>query len=214
MSFCENDHIRHYMYEDIYTYLSGLKWDKPHYRILDFGSKWFGDPDGGWQTHMRTMFKGILGNHRMEHVLGTYPEFDIHHLRIHSDSFDILIADQVLEHVERPWVATEEIFRVLKSGGIAVVATPGLYPIHPSPLDCWRIMPDGYKVLFPTSKWEHVRLQMWGNQHRVGYEYLYNGGFPYGPPTTSVSQAMKQPYYSAESDKRCPLMVWWIGKKR
>ena len=214
MSWSPQDHLRHFMYESIYKVLAKMEWPIPRYRVLDFGSQWFGDPDGGWQTHMRTMLKSIIGQDRFDHVLGVFPKYDIQKLSVVGEKhFDILIADQVLEHVQRPWLAASEIYRVLKPGGIAVVATPGLYPIHPSPIDCWRLMPDAYAVLFPKNLWAWLEMGTWGTEKRTGYEYLYNGAFPYGPPNTTVDKAMKQPYYTADSDKRCPLMVWWVGRK-
>ena len=215
-SWSPEDHIRHFMYESIGATLSSLVWDKPHYRVLDFASKWYGDPDGGWRTHLRSMLKVILGGQdRFEHVLGEFPEYNIEGMpAVPEGEFDIVIADQVLEHVERPWLGAREILRVLKSGGITVVATPGLYPIHQSPVDCWRIMPDGYKVLFPEASFEWLNFGMWGNQERVGFEYAHNGGFPNGPPSTNVEQAMAQPYYVDGSDGRCPLQIWFVGRKR
>lgn len=214
-SWCPNDHIRHYMYESIHESLSRFYWQDRQYDILDFGSKWFGDPDGGWQTFMRWIFKDILGNENINHILGTYPEYNIENLNLLSnDSIDILVADQVLEHVERPWLAADEIHRVLKSSGLAMVATPGLYPIHPSPLDCWRIMPDGYKVLFPQDKWNWILFDMWGNADRVGFEYTYNKDLISGAPSYTVEQAMEQESFTPGHDGKCPLQLWWIGQKR
>lgn len=214
-SWSPEDHIRHYLYESIHGALARQVWDRPRYRVLDFCSRWFGDEDGGWRTHLRTMLKGVLGRERVDHVAATYPEYDIEELTgVPDHSIDILVADQVLEHVQRPWKAAAEIARVTARGGVAVVATPGLYPVHPSPLDCWRIMPDGYRVLFPGELWELLVMDSWGNQERVGWEYLHNGGFPYGPPVTTVEAATQQPYYTAGTDGRCPLQLWWVGRRR
>lgn len=212
MSWSEEDHVRHFMYESIFKVLSTRPWPE-HRSVLDFAGKFYGDPDGGWQTHMRTMCKTLFSRN-MYYIGATWPEETIENLSYQAESFDLSIADQILEHVERPWVAAAELERVTKKGGVCVVATPGLYPIHPSPLDCWRIMPDGYRVLFPESRWDYLDLSMWGNADRVGFEYSSNQAFPYGPPETSVQQAMQQPFYTPGSDGRCPIQIWWIGVKR
>lgn len=213
-SWSSTDHIRHYLYEGIFDTLNKESFPQEKYDVLDFGSKWFGDPDGGWQTNMRWMFKDILGP-KLNHILATYPEYDVEVLAPCADSsIDILVADQVLEHVARPWVAAEQIYRVLKPGGIAVIATPGLYPIHKSPLDCWRILPDGYDVLFPPSRWGVLTRGMWGNAARVGFEYTNNANLVSGAPTYSVEEAMEQPYFSDQTDNLCPLQIWWVGRKR
>jgi len=210
----EEDHLRQFLYESVYEALQKINWEDRVYDVLDFGSKWFGDPDGGWQTYMRWMFKDILGNEKLNHVLGTYPEYDAENLaRIPSNSLDVVVADQVLEHVQKPWLAAEEFYRVLKPGGVAVVATPGLYPFHPSPLDCWRIMPHGYKVLFPDDIWYTLVFDTWGSADRVAYEYTHNKEILKASPTYTVTEAMTQPHYF-EKDGLCPIQLWWVGVKK
>lgn len=214
MSWCPTDHIRHFMYESVHAALNNLVWDDRRYDVLDFGSKWFGDPDGGWATFMRTIFKDILGNENLNHILAVYPEFNIESLhQLADNSMDIIIADQVLEHVEHPWLAAEQIHAKLKPSGIAFVATPGLYPIHPSPLDCWRIMPDGYKVLFPATKWSVIKQDMWGDAARVAFEFGENEELLDGGQTYTVEEAMAQPTYKSSNDGKCPIQIWWIGRK-
>lgn len=217
-SWSPGDAVRHFAYEDICAALSKLTWENRRYRMLDFASRWYGDPFGGWATIMRSMMRSLVGgDENLEHVLGAYEDgYDIQNLRaiIADGEFDIVVADQVLEHVARPWLAADEIARVTKTGGVAVVATPGLYPIHPSPLDAWRILPDGYRQLFGDDKWETLTLSFWGNADRIAFEYGMNGAFPDGPPRTTVEQARQQPGFFPGNDGRCPIQVWWTGVRR
>lgn len=61
--------------------------------------------------------------------------------------FDVVICTNVLEHTRRPWLACENLWRLLKPGGTALITTPFNCFIHaPSP-DCWRFTPDGLSVL-------------------------------------------------------------------
>ena len=113
-----------------------------------------------------------------------------------------------------------------RRGGILVVSTPGLYPIHPSPLACWRILPDGYRVLFPDERWMTRARGAWGDAARVAWEYAHNEAFPYGPPHMTVESAVQlttwsappdelpHPPYAPGTDDRCPLILWWVGEKR
>jgi SAM-dependent methyltransferase len=53
-------------------------------------------------------------------------------------SFDGAILSEVLEHVPEPQVAVNELYRVLKSGGIAYVSAPMSWALHYQPHDYWR----------------------------------------------------------------------------
>jgi SAM-dependent methyltransferase len=46
------------------------------------------------------------------------------HLPFASNSFDVVICDNVLEHLEHPWGLLREVGRVLKPGGVFFAKTP------------------------------------------------------------------------------------------
>lgn len=64
-----------------------------------------------------------------------------------DDAFDAVISGQVMEHVEKPWLWVPELARVLRPGGLLVIITHHTYPEHRYPVDCYRYMPDGLRVL-------------------------------------------------------------------
>ncbi len=66
---------------------------------------------------------------------------------IPAESFDAVISGQCLEHTERPWLVVKEMARVLKPGGVCILIAPWTWCIHRFPVDCWRILPDGMRVL-------------------------------------------------------------------
>lgn len=74
--------------------------------------------------------------------------------------FDIVLSGQALEHMETPWIAVEQMRRVLKPGGWLVLTAPASWPYHPYPLDCWRIRIGGMegllKGLESVQVWEHT----------------------------------------------------------
>jgi SAM-dependent methyltransferase len=57
--------------------------------------------------------------------------------------FDVVITQEVLEHVPDPFQAIREIARVLKPGGRAYVQLPFIIGYHPCPNDYWRFTQDG-----------------------------------------------------------------------
>lgn len=74
---------------------------------------------------------------------------DAHNLKeFETGSFDAVIAVSVLEHLEKPWVASEAIARVLKPGGLVYIATHQTFPLHGYPYDYFRFSTDALKVLF------------------------------------------------------------------
>jgi ubiquinone/menaquinone biosynthesis C-methylase UbiE len=94
-----------------------------------------------------------------------YPEYDVQNLQqIRDNEFDLVILDQVLEHLPDPERAMGEIRRVLKPNGFAIVTTPFLVPVHRGPSfgDYYRWTPQGMETLLRRSGFE-PSVRMWGN---------------------------------------------------
>lgn len=90
----------------------------------------------------------VLGVRPSQIVEANYPQYDILHLPFADGTFDCVVSDQVLEHVEGdPHRAIEESVRVTKPGGYVVHTTCLLNPIHNFPADYWRFTPAGLEVL-------------------------------------------------------------------
>lgn len=68
--------------------------------------------------------------------------------QIPDDSFDFIFSSDVFEHIDRPWLAAEEIARILKPGGITVHHTLWSWRNHPCPIDYWRYSPECLEFLF------------------------------------------------------------------
>lgn len=76
---------------------------------------------------------------------------DVHNLPFAANSQDAIICIAVLEHVENPAKACEEIYRVLKPGGYCFIYVPFLYYYHAEKgyyKDYWRFTKDSIDMLF------------------------------------------------------------------
>ena len=97
---------------------------------------------------------------------------DIHALSFTNDSVGTVLAFETLEHVADPIRAMEEVHRVLKPGGIAVVSSVMFFPIHAHPWDYWRFTPEGFDLVLRPFE---TRLVV-----PVGYELLPEAVFGLG----------------------------------
>ncbi|MBA3033141.1 MAG: class I SAM-dependent methyltransferase [Gammaproteobacteria bacterium] len=113
------------------------------------------------------------GQHWREYGFGqfteaNYPDFDICS-QVMEDRFDLIIADQVFEHLLWPYRAAKNVLTMLKPGGYFLVTTPFLIRIHDVPHDCTRWTETGLKYFlnecgFPM---ETIRTDSWGNRSCV-----------------------------------------------
>jgi SAM-dependent methyltransferase len=78
----------------------------------------------------------------------TYSNVDPYHYPIEDGKYDVVLSNQVLEHVEKIWVWIKELARICAPGGRIITINPVAYPYHGSPTDCWRVYPEGMRALY------------------------------------------------------------------
>lgn len=88
-------------------------------------------------------------------------------------SFDTVICTQVLEHVEKPWVVTSQIKRLLKKGGVVVVSAPFIFPYHADPYDFFRYTRQGLESLFKNDGFEIIESGSYGKIFSVFSEIIH-----------------------------------------
>ncbi len=143
-------------------------------------------------------------------VEAEYPEINVLSLPYKNGSFDYVICDQVLEHIEGNMeIAVSEIRRVLKPGGMAVFASPFIYPIHFGPKDLWRISTDGWKYLTKDFS-ETIACDSWGNRLFLGLMFLYPKIGNWQIPDNKYSF---KNYLATKNNIEYPLITWTIVKK-
>jgi SAM-dependent methyltransferase len=139
----------------------------PDHRVLDVGAK---------QAPYRQYFSGC----RFETVdvrPEVKPDFvaDVHKLAsvVPVDSFDLVICTEVLEHVENPRQAVEEIRRILKPNGTLLATTPFIVPYHPDPTDYWRMTPEAWRSVLRD--WSFAEVSAHGNRPLAVWYLLETG---------------------------------------
>ena len=92
----------------------------------------------------------------------SYPEFD---LLDPPDigTFDVVVCEQVLEHVDDPITAMRTLAALCRPGGHVIVSTPFMLRIHPAPVDHWRFTPAGLQRLVESSGLRVTQVDSWGN---------------------------------------------------
>jgi SAM-dependent methyltransferase len=73
-------------------------------------------------------------------------------------SFDTVLCTAVLEHVEEPARAIEEMHRVLRPGGVLILTAPLFWQVHEAPRDFYRYTEYGLRYLFEKAGFTIVEL--------------------------------------------------------
>lgn len=81
---------------------------------------------------------------------------DAHALCFRDAQFEQVLCTEVLEHLCEPQRAIDEMMRVLEPGGVLLLTTRFLFPIHDAPGDFFRYTRFGLQHLL--RKWEQVEI--------------------------------------------------------
>ena len=115
-----------------------------HSRILEVGSKDYGStiPFRKWFSWDEYVGLDVSEGDGVDLVA------DIEN-PVPVDPVDLVICCSVLEHVKRPWLAAENLTKILKPGGVLYLASPWVMRYHGYPDDYWRFSFSGIPLLFP-----------------------------------------------------------------
>jgi SAM-dependent methyltransferase len=86
----------------------------------------------------------------MDHgTVHSSPDFvgDALRLPVMDQSFDIVFATQVIEHVTNPHVMVRECKRILRPKGCLILSGPFFWPLHEEPYDFFRFTKYGFEQL-------------------------------------------------------------------
>lgn len=96
--------------------------------------------------------------------------FDVQDIQLPNECADAVICCEVLEHIKNPQKAAQELHRILKIGGVAILSAPMHYHIHEEPNDYWRFTPFGMGHLLNIfqSKYVAVKGSDYDPYHIIG----------------------------------------------
>lgn len=100
-----------------------------------------------------------------------HPEFDLCAPLGARETFDVVICEQVIEHVVDPCAAAANLRGLCAPGANVVVSTPFLIRVHELPeygmRDYWRFTPRGLRVLLERAGLVVDAVGSWGNRRCV-----------------------------------------------
>jgi SAM-dependent methyltransferase len=131
-----------------------------------------------------------------------YPEYDVCEKPL-PESFDIIIAEQVFEHLLWPHRAAKNVYAMLRPGGYFLVTTPFLQKKHDFPVDCSRWTEIGMKYLLADAGFDlgHIKTWSWGNRGAARANLNHPYKFPIYIPKIS----------SLKNDPVFPVQVWALA---
>jgi SAM-dependent methyltransferase len=113
-----------------------------------------------------------------------------------DESFDVVVCNQVLEHLKNIWLPMSEIHRVLKLGGRALLSVPNLASLHNRVLLSLGRQPTSIRVFGP-----HVRGYTFGEF----CDFVERGG------AYEIERRCGAGFYPLPSPWSAPLSALWRG---
>ncbi|HEY1065236.1 MAG TPA: methyltransferase domain-containing protein [Pirellulales bacterium] len=128
-----------------------------------------------------------------------YPEYDVCAGAL-PEKFDLVIAEQVFEHLLWPYRAARHVREMINPGGAFLVSTPFLIRLHREPYDCTRWTETGMKHLLAEAGFpiEHIETGAWGNRACVKANF-------------SKWQKIRF-WHSLKNEADYPLVVWALAR--
>jgi SAM-dependent methyltransferase len=131
-----------------------------------------------------------------------YPDFDLCAPLEEPLEFDVVICEQVLEHVVDPCAAAANLRALCAPGGHVIVSTPFLVKVHELALadirDYWRFTPRGMRALLERVGLEVDTIGSWGNRECVVGNFNRWSGY--------------RRWHSLRNEPDFPIQVWAFAR--
>ncbi len=132
-----------------------------------------------------------------------FPEYDVCKGPLAREKFDLVIAEQVFEHILRPDLAATNVLQMLRPGGTFVIGTPFLLKIHGHPHDLYRWTEHGMQQLLETAGFKVTRTGSWGNRECLLADLKPGLGWTLYHPLM----------HSLHNEPQFPIVVWAFAEK-
>lgn len=98
-----------------------------------------------------------------------YPAFDLCAPPVAREPADVVLCEQVIEHVPDPCAAVRNLRALCRPGGHVIVSTPFLIRVHEEwgMQDYWRFTPRGLRTLLEHAGLEVDEVAHWGNRRAI-----------------------------------------------
>ncbi len=131
---------------------------------------------------------------------GPYVDKDSGEIR----QFDLILANQVWEHLDRPYAAAQHVYSMLRKGGYFWIAVPFMLPLHAAPQDNSRWSARGLKNLLIECGFDEdaIHAEQWGNLHAA----QRNLEKPWPPVYDEETDDLK-------NDPDMPICAWALAQR-
>jgi SAM-dependent methyltransferase len=119
-----------------------------------------------------------------------------------DEKFDIVIAEQVFEHLLWPYRAVRHVHHMLNDGGVFLLTTPFLIKIHEYPVDCSRWTEIGIRHLLAEGGFDInlITTGSWGNRACIQANW-------------AKWQIYRSWRHSLRNEVEYPIVVWAMARK-
>jgi hypothetical protein len=154
---------------------------------------------GGSEGSIQSMCPGVAWENR------DYPGYDIQDPVSFERQWDWLVADNILEHIDRPWEAAKLIGEHATN---AIITVPFLIGVHNCPSDYFRMTPAALHSMFDPY-YDEIDIRSWGNSLANYYHSFYI-------MTDQLLGAVPEEEWRAAlyaNDPAHPFLIWAIMRR-
>lgn len=117
---------------------------------------------------------------------------DLSAINLPAQTAGTVLLLETVEHVEHLWKAMEEVYRIIRPGGLLVMSSRLDFPIHDYPNDYWRFTPEAFRSLLKP----------------FGYAYVGYAGKPRFPHSI-IGVAFREPVPAFDRERFVARMEKW-----
>jgi SAM-dependent methyltransferase len=120
-----------------------------------------------------------------------------------SNTFDLIISTQVLEHMAHPDVCLSECWRLLKPEGTFIISSHGSFEDHPCPSDYRRWTAQGLKYDLVKAGFEKIDIsKLTTGMRAIAFLFQRFGQVSYVPNKSLLKWFLKELFCMAAANKK------------